>query len=181
MTVPDTHDFVDGVATSSEMNSYVRDPIRFLLNPPLARLRATATQSVANLTWTSVLFGAEDCDQANGAAGDQHSTSVNTSRFTCAWPGRYLVSGGVAFAGNTTGRRGTRVAINGALVEASGTIVIATSASLVIIPVRGTLVYLTVGDYVEIQALQESGGALNVSAAAGNEANSSMDILWVSN
>ena len=37
--VPTSHTFVDGLATSSEMNAYVRDPLNFVQRPPIAQMR----------------------------------------------------------------------------------------------------------------------------------------------
>lgn len=174
MAVPDTHDFADGIFLSSEANAYIRDPIRFLLNRPVAELRQSATQSLSNTTWTSITYDVEDLD--TDAA---HSTSSNTSRFTAPYAGWYQVSGGVEFAVSATGQRGVAFAVNGTLVNASRVFVSATAATGMSVPARTKLVFLNVGDYVEVQAWQNSGGALNTFSSA--EAASSMSVVWVRN
>ena len=128
---------------------------------PVTRARGTSATSIANNSYTSVNLQTEDFDDDG-----MHSTSVNTSRFTAQRDGRYLVAGGVGFSGNTTGRRGARIALNGASVEGTATLLIATSASAVAVSTRTAVVEMVVGDYVEVQAFQDSGGALNTSTTS---------------
>lgn len=174
--VPDTHDFTDGVATSSEANAYIRDPIRFLLNLPIAELTATAAQlhnSTGN--FLDVNWGAETVDSANG-----HDNSTANSRYTAVYAGWYLCSASVQFAANSTGRRGVRYAVNGTAVNSTSTLLAATSANSVIVSARAKLIYLNVGDYVTVQAFQDSGGNLNINTTADPQ-NGGFTIKWASN
>lgn len=177
-SVPDTHDFVGGVATTSEANTYIRDPIRFLLNRPHAELRQTVAQSLTTGVTAAVTFDVEDIDNDPSGAGG-HSTSVNTSRYTAVYPGWYQVSGGVGFAANVNGQRAAVWAVNGTLLNGAQVMEQATSASNNKVPARTKLVFLGVGDYVELHALQTSGGALNTAVVASEQ--SSMTVIWVSN
>jgi hypothetical protein len=142
--------------------------------PPLAMLRQTAAQTLTTGTYTAVLFDTEDFDSHNG-----HSTVSNTSRYTAVTAGVYEVSGGCAFAANATGRRLARVAANGTVIGGSLSGIPA-NASVVGYPVRTTLVRLAVGDYVELQALQESGGNL-ATFITNSEFQPTMVVRWVSN
>lgn len=176
-TVPDSHDFADGIATSSEANTYIRDPARFGLNPPHAELRQTVAQTLTTGVTAAVTFDVEDVDEPAAAGG--HSTSSNTSRYTAQYAGWYLVGGGVGFAANATGQRAAVWAVNGALLNGSQVMEQATSASNNKVGARTKLVYLNVGDYVELHAQQTSGGNLNTAVTASEQ--SSMSVLWVSN
>lgn len=176
--VPDTHDFASGVATSSEANAYIRDPIRFLLNKPAAELRQTVAQSIPDATWTSITFTTEDLDSDPTGTG-AHSTSSATSRYVAVYAGWYRVGGGVEFSVSGTGQRGVAWAVNGTLVNASRTFISATAAVGMDAPARTKMVFLNVGDYVELQAYQNSGGPLNTFATS--EAASSMSVAWERN
>jgi hypothetical protein len=176
--VPDTRDFGDTVVTSSEMNTYVRDPIRFALNPPRAQLRQTVLQAVANSTFVPITFDVEDLDQDPSGTGG-HSTSVNTSRFTAVYAGWYFIGGAIGFAANVTGQRVAAWSVNGSILFAGQSLVQATGALGNKTNGRGMLVYLNVTDYLELQAFQTSGGALNSNVATGEQ--SSMAVVWESN
>jgi hypothetical protein len=174
--VPDSHDFVDGVATSSEANAYIRDPLRFLLNKPLCKVRQTVLQSIPNSVGTAILFDFEDYDNDPSGAGG-HSTSVNTSRFTAVYAGWYRLDGGVGWAANATGIRISIWAVNGAALADGQSLVNNAGAALGNkVAARGTEAYLNVGDYVELQAFQTSGAGLNTNVASGEQ--SSMIVSW---
>lgn len=176
--VPESHDFTGGPAPSSEMNAYVRDPLRFLLSPPRAELRQTVAQSLPNGTGTPITFDVEDLDQNVGALS-QHDTVTNTSRFTAQYPGWYELSGAVGFAANVTGQRVTSWIVNGSNINAAQVTDQALGALGNKVPARTKHVYLNVGDYVELTAFQNSGGALNTNVTSNEQ--SSMMVRWVSN
>lgn len=136
----------------------VLDQIVFLTQPVVAELRATSVQSLTNGTGTAVNFDAEDIDSHGG-----HSTSVNTSRYTAQIAGWYQCTGAVSFASNATGRRGVWWQKNGADVTGSETAFVAAGTGVITIPARVKLIQLAVGDYVQMLAFQDSGGALNTS------------------
>jgi hypothetical protein len=175
--VPGTHTFTDGIATSTEANAYIRDPINFLLAPPIARLRQATLQSIANAVNVSVAFDTEDLD-TNVSGTAQHDNVTNNSRFTAVYAGWYSVGGGTGWAVSATNRRGNRFAVNG--VAPSGTSSLGQAAAgTTMVAARREFVYLNVGDYVEMQAFQDSGGALNTSVAGDN--GPTMTVRWVSN
>lgn len=177
-SVPDTHDFTGGVANSTEANAYIRDPLRFLLNPPRAELRQTVAQSIPNGTGTPITFDVEDLDQNIGALA-QHDNVTNNSRFTAQYAGWYELGGAVGFAANTTGQRVANWIVNGSSINASQVTDQALSALGNKVAARSKHVFLNVGDYVELTAFQNSGGALNTNVTS-NEQSGAM-IRWVSN
>lgn len=161
------------VVTAAMLNSNVRDPGQFwTTNRPKALLRQTVSQTLTTAVFASLTMDTEDHDN-DGA----HSTSSNTSRYTAQTAGWYLVSGAAGFAGNSTGRRGTRWAVNGSAL--AGGLVIGGNAGVGTcqVPAVTRLVTLAVGDYVELQAIQESGGNLGTAVTAENQ--SVMTVVWV--
>lgn len=150
----------------------------FAQKPPMADLLQIVAQSLTTATFTSLTFTSAAVDQ-DYLGGTGHSNSTNTSRYTANYAGWYEISGGPAFAVNATGNRGCRWAINGAAVTGTYVFVGAIATLDEAIPARTRMVYLNVGDYVELQGYQSSGGALNTSVFV--EALSSMMVRWVSN
>ena len=178
MTVPTPGDgFSTGVLTTSDLNSKLVDVLTFLLNMPAAELRQTTVQTLTTSVITSITFTTEDLDDdPNGASN--HSTSSNTSRYVAPYSGWYLISGVVAFAANATGLRSTRWAVNGSVVLNSGVDVTSVTASTQEVAANTQKVFLTAGDYVELQAFQSSGGNLNT--VYGSDHNGSrLSVMWV--
>lgn len=177
--VPDTHDFGTGLGSSTEANAYIRDPIRHLLDRPAVRLRQTTLLNVPNNTFTAVTFQTEDFDLDSdpSSADNMHSTAVNISRITAVYPGYVELSGGVAFAANAANQRGCRWAVNGAAINASAALLSTVGAgNVTVVPARTIRWFLNVGDYAELQAYQNSGGALDTFVSA--EYSCSLDAIW---
>lgn len=173
-TVPSSHDFVSGVATSSEANAYIRDPIAYMLARPIAKLRQTVAQSLTSGAFTPITFTTEDVDSAGA-----HDTVTNTSRYTAVYAGWYLVSYTVGFAVSATGRRIAYLTVNGTAVGGTG-VALGAFATFATVITASSMVFLNVGDYVEVNGYQDSGGPLNTSVAQAYEM-SSMTVIWVSN
>jgi hypothetical protein len=90
------------------------------------------------------------------------------------------VSGSVAWTANTSGIRAARLAVNGTAVDGSQAQVPAAATSpSICVHVAGQLVYLAVGDYVEIQGFQSSGGGLLTDVGGANS--SRLTVMWASN
>jgi hypothetical protein len=171
-----TATFTDGVLLSSTMNTYVRDPIDFEARKPIARLRQTVAQSIPASTFTPITFTTEDIDSDPAGTGG-HSTSVNTSRWVCQYAGWYLFAGGVGWAANAVGRRICAWFINGTIISGSQMAGPTTAGFDCEITARVEFAYLNAGDYVELTAYQESGGALLTIVTAGTQ--SSANILRI--
>jgi hypothetical protein len=75
-----------------------------------------------------------------------------------------------------TAQRGARWAVNGTAVNAGQVQLQAPSAGSADIPACGRLIFLNVGDYVELFGFQNSGGALNTAVATSEQ--SQMSIVW---
>jgi hypothetical protein len=173
--VPSTHTFTDGIATSTEANAYLRDPINFQAAPPMAQLRQNAAQSFTTGVYTALTFELEDLD-TNVAGTPQHDLVTNNSRFTAVYSGWYLCSGGIGWVANATGRRGSSWRVNGVSLTFD-TIIPTTAALSAAYPVRTMFAFLNVGDYVELFGYQDSGGALNTNSSTNG---SHMSVLRVS-
>lgn len=139
------------------------DAIATLLNPtvPQARVFNNANISLATSgTLQALTFNSERFDN-----GSLHSTSTNTSRLTAPITGLYGVGGHVSIAANATGNRQLALRLNGATFIAADMRTNAGAGDPSQISIQ-TVYQLVAGDYVELLAMQSSGGALNVSAAA---------------
>jgi len=170
---------VSDVGSAALLDAQLYNGLTFLLNPPYFfgyQLSATA-QSIASSggTFVSVTLDAEYADSENG-----HSTSTNNSRYTCQIPGRYHIEGCVVFSSNTAGFRSAKLLINGGTsVPASESLVAPTTFNT---SVRvATDVVLGVGDYVELQCLQNSGSSLTLTANAGLDYLSHLRLWWIAN
>lgn len=175
--VPATHTFANVTLDSSELNTYVRDPISFLLNPPRAELLRAASQSINNATATAISFDTEVVDK-NPDGSKNHSNSVNPSRFTAVYAGLYQASGGVGWLANATGRRGCWLAVNGTVVTGTAGIIYAGALAVASV-LRTKQVYLNVGDYLELLAYQESTIALGTEPTDIYQPN--LTVRWVAN
>ncbi len=120
-----------------------------------------AIATLGSGAWTPVLFAAEDLDTANG-----HSTSSNTSRYTATVAGWYDLDGGHRFSASATGSRGARFSKNGAVIGSSDNIIPATPSGQMALSAKSITVQLGVGDYVELEAWQNTGGNLVVDAGS---------------
>lgn len=176
--VPAPPDFDFGVSSPSQLNQ-LRDAIKFTLNRPICRAMQTVAQSLPTGAFTSLTFDAESVDQGNGSAATQHDTVTNNSRFTANWAGWYQVAAACGFAASATGRRGMRLAVNGTAVNGSSVMIQASAASTINVTAGNELVFLAVGDYVEAQAFQDTGGALLTIVVTENQPR--MNVVWVSN
>ena len=131
-------------------------------------------QSIPNNTETVCLFGSEYFD-----TDSYHSTSSNTGRMTIpsGKSGKYLLIGRVWFDANATGRREMRINKNGNLLN------IAkwnnNGSGLEVTMQLSVIVNATAGDYYELTATQNSGGALNLLSAGGNPGCNQFDIYYL--
>lgn len=129
-------------------------------------IRQTTGQSVAGDGSASALtFQAEDLDLLGSW------TSGSPSRFTATVPGRYEMSGGVAYPSNATGYRGLYWRVSGTIVNASGVLLPAASGVTTAIAARTVTVYLNgTTDYVELVTLQNSASTLTTAVTTYQQA-----------
>lgn len=112
---------------------------------------ALASAAITTLTFDSTRFFTEPIGASD--------------RFTAPRAGRYAIGGHVRFAAHATGQRVLYLRVNGTTYIAIDSRVSVGAGA----PTDGhvaTLTQLAAGDYVQLQAYQDSGGSLNVTAAA---------------
>ena len=174
-TVPVIRTFVAGeVVLASYFNTNINGPLSFLLAPPIFRGRQTSSQTLTTGVVAAITLDAEDVDSANG-----HSTSSNTSRYTSQYAGWYDVSGGVGFASNATSYRAVDLRVNGTGVHATQSNLMGLTSSVSNVSLSDELIFLNVNDYVEMFALQNSGG--NLGTAVTTTTQPRMNTRWRSN
>lgn len=155
------------------LNVHVRDVVHWLRYPPACRIDSTGTsQTIPSGAWTSINMVAEQLDNYGG-----HSTSSNTSRYTCQRAGLYFVHGlaSIADAG-TTGYRASRLLVNGTTIYAGTSTKPATTTTIGTALPACAHIRLAAGDYVELQSFQSQGSALAVKTGAGDS--SRLIALW---
>jgi hypothetical protein len=121
------------------------------------------TQTIANNTNTAITFDSEFFD-----TDGFHSTSTNTSRITipAGMSGKYsVVSTALTWDINGTGKRGLGIYKNGAALTSSLEII--PSGSIYVSNALSVVIDLSAGDYIELYAIQTSGG--NLTAYARNQ------------
>lgn len=150
--------------------------VDFLQRRPAAELRQTIVQSIPASTFTAILFDVEDLDK-NPDGSENHSTSVNTSRFTAVYAGWLHISGAIGYAASAAGAaRMSAIFVNGTALNGCRITNAPHATHAACVVVRTKSVFLNVGDYVEIAGFQDTGGALNTSVTADTQ--SSMTAKW---
>jgi|SRR5215471_1582865 len=122
-------------------------------DPNYCRVYRSLTTSVPNagtavLTW----------DQESWNPTGMHSIATNPTRVTIGVAGKYLIVASVGFTSNATGYRQTVIQINGSTALGRTNLQAANGAT----HIQTTTVeaQLNVGDYIEVNAGQNSGAAL---------------------
>jgi hypothetical protein len=174
LAVPSPRTFSVGeIQTGSYFNSSVRDATTFLLNVPICNAIQATPQNVSTGLWTPLTLDSTVVDSYGG-----HSNSTNNSRYTCQAAGWYLLTAAVCWSSNSTGWRGIRLLKNGTTaVAGSGTEVNANTSGVTAIGTPSVILYLNVGDYVEGEGYQTSGGLLATSV--NNDANCGLTAIWL--
>ena len=128
-------------------------------NVPTCRVYASASQSISNATDTKIAFANETFD-----TDGFHSNVTNNTRITipAGLAGYYRVTANIGFLSNASGRRIFAISLNGGNVsqaELTPTASVEPAGSI-------TDTYLlSVGDYLELNVYQTSGGSLNTSGS----------------
>jgi hypothetical protein len=125
---------------------------------PAARVYHDAAQSIANNTLVALAFNSERYDNDT-----MHDNATNNSRLTAKTAGKYHIVGNVEFEANASNTRALIIRLNGATNISFLQVPPAAVATNLVI---STTYSLSVGDYVELIAYQNSGGALNVNSSA---------------
>ena len=119
------------------------------------RVRRTAIQSILDSAFTPIDFDVEDFDTAS-----MHDNAVNPSRLVAPLTGKYLLVATLRYAVNATGVRYVAYRIDGG---ADITLELTPSQGIQDSRVNGsTVIELAANSFIEVQAWQNSTGALNV-------------------
>lgn len=121
------------------------------------RAYRTTDQTIGTSTDTVVTFEADDAD------GLGHWVSGSASRLTCVVPGRYLPVASVRFAANGTGFRAAWITKGGSSTVGRAQYPPTAAGSPTWFDVVGQPVTLAVGEYLELNVSQNSGGNLALS------------------
>lgn len=146
------HNPATGNVAPASWGDQIRDNLEFLIAPPSCRVYHSSQQLLTHATWTTLLANSESWDTAS-----MHSTSSNTSRITVQTAGKYLFTATGEFGNHETGMRWLRFVVNG-----SSTQPFFAAAVTAYTGARGsgsTMRNFSVGDYVEVEALQNSGNS----------------------
>lgn len=168
-------------ASAALLQAGVGLPLAFLLDPPRCVVRQTVTQPIPHSSFTALTFTTEDSDNEATAShlsgSGMHDPAVNPQRITARTAGTYMLAGAVSFPANTAGRRGCKWTVNGTDVPMSQALQPAPSTGALDLTARVKYVQLVAGDYVELRAFQDSGGALNTAVTSPGGADAS--VCWV--
>ena len=154
LDLPDTL-ATQAILTSTYMNTYVKDNVTSLDTGYGCKLKTDTAQTLTTANDTPLTFDAETFDD-----NSLHSTSTNPSRITIPDAGRYLVIGYAAFATSNVGSRRLEIRING-MVQNRVNDAAPSSGGPCYLSLSEVVV-LTAGQYVELSAIQSSGGDLNI-------------------
>jgi len=130
----------------------------------VSRITATAAQSLTNNTLTKITFNTASSTPNIDSYDPQGWFDNANDRITVGQDGFYNITANIGFATNATGRRLVQIFVNG--TDRGSWQVTASTAGSTLISVS-TNIYLVATDYVEVHALQQSGGALNTAQVTG--------------
>lgn len=154
-----------GQPATAAWGDAVRDATVYLAtNKPHARVYNSANiNHTTSGSYQAVTFDSERVD-----VGGCHSTVSNTSRLTApsGEGGWYRIGGCVSFAASTASDRGLGILLNGATYIARTVVTSNQAGSQPTDLVISTEYQLAAGDYVQLMAMQRSGGTLAMLATA---------------
>jgi hypothetical protein len=146
-------------ALTLQSNAIAATANRFLPKQAMVRVTKSAAQSINSGSATALTWDTETFD-----TDSLHDNVTNNNRLTASVTGKWMVTAAVSFAANSTGYRQVKINKNNTTDYA-----IAVSLNLGASDTPGVtvsdIVDLAAGDYVQIIAAQNSGGALNVITA----------------
>lgn len=138
------------------------------IGPPICVITGSSVQTVPNVTYTELSWGTEISDTSR-----LHNPASNPEKIYIKKSGWYTISAKILFNTSAAGVRIIRLRKNGAVLDRStmtATPVTGTSSSVATtVPVS-----LAAGDYVSVEAYQNSGGDLDVKL---NESN--FNLVWI--
>ena len=155
MQAPST--LITGSLWNTQFGAYAA----WYLGAPMIVWRQATVQSIPNGAWTPLAFDTIDLDTHGVHA------AATPSRFTAPYAGKYAVAAQCDFAANATGARELKFGINGASSTASNKATVMAVSGYDTALANATELILAAGDYVEVWAWQNSGGALSTGQTDG--------------
>lgn len=133
-----------------------------------ARAYLSVAQSIPNASWTQIDFDAENFDEHN------EWDDTTNYRFTAKEDGYYQVNARTRFtitAATANNYVSIALYVNGSVYAYGNNLAVGTSSSNTDIfsnnaPIVSDVVYLTAGQYLEVYAYQNSGGARNINSGS---------------
>lgn len=169
-TVPTAPTFAPGETTgvAAKLNE-LRDVHDFWANPPACSAYQSAAEATVTSVWKLVALQSELIDNVQSGDSPMHDNVTNNSRIVFRTPGIYEITGQIFFATNATGARQGQIRKNSAGAIGSGSDVVASNNSPLAalptpVPFVPVSLQVVAGDYIEMFALQSSGGGLNLVA-----------------
>jgi hypothetical protein len=151
------HNPATGTVAPAAWGDTIRDDLEFLIDPPAVSFLESTAQSISNVTST-VMTGNEETFDTDG----MHSNVTDTSRITCQTAGRYDCNATLRFAGSTGGTyRQIIFRVNGTTSYPMNTVAPVNDAAVETIVSANKKFVLAAGDYVEVLARHNAGGAIN--------------------
>lgn len=166
--------------TGTFLNTNMRDAVRFLTFPPMARLTQTSAQSVPSQTFpagTAVTFGATSAPGTSNSS-DNYSgwSSSNPTRYTFPVAGRYWVYGQIPYHPALGNAWAAGLRVNGGTTTWGNRFGAPTTTSPGQMPVVEQWIRANAGDYVELMASQNSGSSSTL--VVTSETVPKMIVLW---
>lgn len=172
-TVPSPRTWAVGeLLTAAKLNTDLRDGLNFLLSPRRALLHKTANQTLGNSVWVAITWDSEQYDNDSG-----HSDVTNPSRYTAQTAGWWEFHSEFMFFNVSGGDRGARFLRNGTGNPFGEHVRGVTTSTSNGASIHGWAL-LSVGDYVETYAYQNTGVSSGMSPAYDNSP-AYMTARWV--
>lgn len=154
---------IDGLLTPVWGDFFARlvEENGYVFQRPSCCVTHSANQSIADATWTTLVFDTEDHDIET-----MHSTTANTDRITIPEAGIYAFGANIAFASDAVGVRFVNFNLNDADPSASQIAMVnitALNGSVTRLSMASTRAF-SAADILRCNVYQNSGGALNVVA-----------------
>jgi hypothetical protein len=122
---------------------------------PASRITNSVNQTLATGGDTVLNFNTEIID-----TGGMHDNVTNNSRLTCIAAGIYLINANIQFSSNATGYREIYFKLNDTIIIAASLLpAVATTNTVCCL---SAIYSLSESDYVELHAIQNSGGDIAV-------------------
>lgn len=170
-TIPAYPDFANGEIVTDTKLDTIKAAGDFWASPPRCSAYLSAAQTLTTAVAAAIGFGAETYDIVQAGDSPMHDNATNNSRIVARTTGKYMISGQVEFASNSTGVRSVVVRLNAAGVSTGGTLILqsvqgAVTANATTVAFGPIEVALTAGDHIEVFGYQTSGGNLALNAGS---------------